>query len=63
LVQPIQWAPGAYLPSVSAFERVWQNEQNAIALMRPSMYTELQARGLPMRELARDVRRVVVSRQ
>ena len=63
LVQPIQWAPGAYLPSVSAFERVWQNEHNAIALMRPSMYTELQARGLPMRELARDVRRVVVSRQ
>ncbi len=33
----------------------------ALAIVRPDKFAEIQAKGLPMREIARDTRRVVVT--
>ena len=41
----------------------WQGLARGYALMPPELYATLAARGVPMRELARDPRRVIVSRQ
>jgi 4-amino-4-deoxy-L-arabinose transferase-like glycosyltransferase len=59
---PIGWAPGSFIPDSSGFERVWRSTPGAVALMRPREYDALAARGLPMKVLARDPRRVVVVR-
>jgi hypothetical protein len=59
---PIGWNPGGFIPDSSEFERVWRTTPGAVALMRPREYDALAARGLPMKVLARDPRRVVVVR-
>ncbi len=62
LAAPIGWQPGDYIASADEFARAWQAAPGAVALMRPREYDALAARGLPMRVLARDPRRVVVAR-
>lgn len=52
--------PDLWLPSLDAFKVRWNEDQNAYALMVPEQYLELQQTGLPMRELGRDSRRVIV---
>jgi hypothetical protein len=42
---------------------IWQNATQAYALMEHATATRLVATGLPMRELARDPRRVFVARR
>ncbi|MBS4097762.1 MAG: glycosyltransferase family 39 protein [Sulfuricella sp.] len=57
----IQQEPGIWLPDYAAFEAVWRKAPYALAAMAPETYAELKTKGLPMNEIARDTRRVVVT--
>ena len=52
--------PDLWIPSLDAFKVRWNEDQSAYALMVPEQYLELQQTGLPMQELGRDSRRVIV---
>ena len=52
--------PDLWIPSLDAFKVRWNEDQSAYALMVPEQYLELQKTGLPMQELGRDSRRVIV---
>ena len=52
--------PQKWVPTLSEFIVVWNQDPNAIALMRPDQFVELEGLGLPMEVLGRDSRRVVV---
>ncbi len=54
--------PEAGIASVDEFLKQWSLQPRAFAVMEISMFKELKSRGVPMRELARDVHRVVVAR-
>ena len=54
--EPMRW-----VPSLDAFIERWKNEPTAYALMVPEQYLALQKMGLPMEEIGRDSRRVVVA--
>ncbi|MBI4984511.1 MAG: phospholipid carrier-dependent glycosyltransferase [Rhodocyclales bacterium] len=54
--------PEKFLPDFVAFERAWQEAPKALALMAPRDYQNFQIQGLPMRVLAEDPRRVIVSK-
>lgn len=56
----IKQEPDKWLPDFATFESVWRKTPYALAVMTPNVYTEFQTKGLPMREIARDTRRVVV---
>ena len=62
LAAPIGWQPGDFISSYVGFAKAWQGSPGAVALMRARDYDALAARGLPMKVLARDPRRVVVVR-
>ncbi|PUA19211.1 glycosyltransferase family 39 protein [Glaciimonas sp. PCH181] len=57
--------PQLWIPTVDAFAVKWAADHDAgkkdVAIMRPENYTELQKKGLPMRVIAQDPRRVVVT--
>ncbi len=55
--------PGKAIPTVGAWLPQWQALPQGYAMMPPALYDHLAAEGLPMRLLARDSRRVIVSRQ
>jgi 4-amino-4-deoxy-L-arabinose transferase-like glycosyltransferase len=55
--------PGAEIASVAEFAARWNAEPAAYAVMERRMFDELQRRGVPMREVARNLRRVLVSRR
>ena len=59
----LQHAPGAEIPSVAEFLREWSTQTKAFAVMEITMFDELKSRGVPMREVSRDVHRVLVARQ
>ncbi|NCZ85776.1 MAG: hypothetical protein EBY94_09080 [Burkholderiaceae bacterium] len=52
--------PQKWIPTLNEFVIVWNQDPNAFALMSPGQYEELKTIGLPMEELGRDSRRVVV---
>ncbi len=54
--------PGKFIPDLALFEKIWNADREALALMSPRTYDRLRAQGLPMRLVARDTRRVIVSR-
>jgi 4-amino-4-deoxy-L-arabinose transferase-like glycosyltransferase len=54
---------GAEMPSVEQFVARWNSESKAYAVMEPLMFDDLKGRGVPMREVARNVQRVLVARQ
>jgi 4-amino-4-deoxy-L-arabinose transferase-like glycosyltransferase len=56
----IRQEPDKWLPDFASFERAWRSQPYALAVMPPDTYRQLQQRGLPMVEIARDTRRVVV---
>jgi 4-amino-4-deoxy-L-arabinose transferase-like glycosyltransferase len=56
-------APGAEIPEVADFLRLWSSQSRAFAVMEKTMFDDLQRRGVPMRLLAQNVNRVLVSRQ
>jgi 4-amino-4-deoxy-L-arabinose transferase-like glycosyltransferase len=52
--------PNLWLPTLDAFISRWQEDQTAYAIMVPEQYVTLQGINLPMQEVARDSRRVIV---
>ncbi len=53
--------PTRWIPTLDKFIEHWQNEPTAYAMMVPEQYAALQKAGLPMQEIGRDSRRVVVA--
>ena len=54
--------PEKFIPDLAQFETTWNAEREALALMSPDTYETFRSKGLPMRLVARDTRRVVVAR-
>lgn len=52
--------PGKFIPDLKTFAARWRADPVAWALMSPDTFAHLKGEGLPMIELARDPRRVVV---
>ena len=57
----VRQEPDRWLPSLAQFIDRWQHGPRALAIMAPVTFNELRAQGLPMTEVARDTRRVVVA--
>jgi 4-amino-4-deoxy-L-arabinose transferase-like glycosyltransferase len=55
--------PDKYIGSFDEFLERWRQHTEAYAIMTPPFYEKLRAQGFPGRILARDGRRVIVSRQ
>jgi 4-amino-4-deoxy-L-arabinose transferase-like glycosyltransferase len=55
--------PEAEIPSVAEFVEEWRRLPEGFAVMEKSMFDDLEGEGVPMREVARDVRRVLVARK
>jgi 4-amino-4-deoxy-L-arabinose transferase-like glycosyltransferase len=55
--------PARQIPTVAAWIDTWRAQDEGYAVLLPELYTRLAADGLPMRVLARDTRRVIVSRK
>jgi len=58
----IEQEPGKFIPDLAAFENTWNAQREALALMAPDDYDMFIAKGLPMRLVARDTRRIIVAR-
>ncbi len=54
--------PHLGIPTIAEFERRWLGDRRPMAVMELHVFAELKATGLPMREVARDHRRVVVEK-
>ena len=52
--------PNLWLPTLDAFISRWKEDQTAYAIMVPEQYVALQGLNLPMQEVDRDSRRVIV---
>lgn len=52
--------PQLWLPTLDAFIQRWKEDQTAYALMVPEQYVALQKLNVPMQEIGRDSRRVIV---
>jgi 4-amino-4-deoxy-L-arabinose transferase-like glycosyltransferase len=59
----LRHAPRSGIASLADFQVRWLQHGQAYAIMEPETLEYFHAGGLPMRELARDVHRVVVARQ
>lgn len=53
--------PQLWLPTREAFIAEWITGPKAIAITRPDVYADLQKRGVPMRLVTQDARRVVIA--
>jgi len=64
LEQPIGWEPQKFLPDMAAFARAWQADGEAYAMFSPEddLIAFLKAYPVAMRVVARDPRRVIVSK-
>lgn len=58
----LQQEPQLAIATLAQFETRWREDPKALAIMGPDVYRELLARGLPMRLLSEDARRVIVSK-
>jgi len=58
----IERAPANFIPEISAFLYRWNEERDAYAIMPLATFAEFTVGGVPMREVARDGRRIVVTR-
>lgn len=56
----IQQEPGKWIASTEEFKRRWQADADAFAIMTPDRHEALRQEGLPMTEVARDTRRVII---
>jgi hypothetical protein len=52
--------PELWMPTLDAFIARWKEDQGAYAIMVPEVLIELQRLNLPMQEVGRDSRRVIV---
>ncbi len=58
----IEQEPQKYIADFARFEERWNADREALALMSPDAYAMFSAKGLPMRLIARDTRRIIVAR-
>jgi hypothetical protein len=56
----VKQEPELWLPTLNAFIQRWKEDHTAYALMVPEQYIELQKMNVPMQEVGRDSRRVIV---
>ena len=56
----IKQEPHLWIPTIDDFIVRWGEDSSAFALMQPGQFTEFQKKGLPMQEVGRDTRRVIV---
>ena len=63
LAMGLKSEPEKAIASVGEWRRRWEASAQAYAIMQPDEYDALQREGVPMVELARDPRHVVVSRR
>jgi len=56
----VKQEPELWLPTLDAFIERWREDQTAYALMVPEQFIELQKLNIPMQEVGRDSRRVIV---
>jgi 4-amino-4-deoxy-L-arabinose transferase-like glycosyltransferase len=52
--------PEKWIPTEAEFRQRWAADRDAFAIMEPDIWTELRNAGLPMTEIVRDTRRVIV---
>lgn len=52
--------PQLWVPDIAGFEQRWRSHGYALAITDPAMFEQLREARLPMQELARDTKRVVV---
>lgn len=57
----LEQEPQLWLPTLEGFLERWTSGSKAIAITRPEIYAELQQRGVPMRVVTRDSRRIVLA--
>ena len=57
----LQQEPELEIPDIATFENKWRADPYALAIMEPATFEQLQRDHLPMREIARDSERVVVT--
>jgi hypothetical protein len=55
--------PDKAVATLAEWKQRWDRETQAYAIMQVDMYEMLLREGVPMRELGRDPRRVIVSRR
>lgn len=58
----IRQEPEKFVPTLALFIEHWEHVPRAFALMSLDTYAELNKRGIPMYEIARDRKRVIVSK-
>ena len=56
----IEQEPQKFIPDIAGFESAWSAAPVAWALMSPATWKEMSEKGLPMTEVVRDTRRVIV---
>jgi len=56
----VQQEPQLWMPTLDTFIVRWKEDGSAYAMMAPEQYDALQKQGLPMQEVGRDSRRVIV---
>ncbi|MFH1044209.1 MAG: glycosyltransferase family 39 protein [Pseudomonadota bacterium] len=59
----IEQEPQKFIADFARFEKIWNADREALALMSRHAYETFSAKGLPMRLVARDTRRIVVARR
>ena len=63
----LQQQPALWIPTVDGFVKIWleghASGRNALAIMPPATFENLTRRGVPMRVIGQDPRRVIVSNQ
>lgn len=55
-----QQEPDKWIPQIETFKHLWREEPEALAIMSPSTYQQMEQDKLPMEVIARDTRRIVV---
>jgi len=63
LAMGIASEPWRAIGKIDAWRAIWAASGDAYAIMPPDDFERLRREGVPMRELGRDARRVIVSRQ
>jgi len=58
----IEQEPQKFIADFAQFEKTWNAQTQALALMSPDAFEMFSAKGLPMRLVARDTRRIIVAR-
>ncbi|BBP05438.1 4-amino-4-deoxy-L-arabinose transferase [Sulfuriferula plumbiphila] len=57
----LEQEPKKWIPTVEAWKKIWMQQPYALAVMSPSTYDQFVQERLPMRLIARDTRRAVVT--